>query len=144
MASSTKTASNLDGSTKTTATYSCDTSGFGYSIITDDIRKDFDFLISALPNKLDEVMSEINSSAKISDAFLIENGSSFNDLSIVRDELQKDINTLKTELSTLHSAFMTDIDNINMELEYNFGWIVIGKVKGSQRTETVETNTKNS
>ncbi len=141
MGRASKTASNTEDKKKTTATYSCDSSGFGYSIITDDIRGDFDFLINDLPQKLDNAMAEINDAAAITDAFYFENQSSVGDLSVARDEIQTDINNLKRELSLLHSAFMTDIDNVNMELEYNFGWIIIGEVKGSQRTEVIESET---
>lgn len=138
MASATRSGSNTEGNKKTTATYSCDTSGFGYSIITDDIKSDFNFLINELPQKLDNAMTKINDAAAINNAFYFENGSVVSDLSAARDEIQSDINSLKTELASLHSAFMTDIDNINMELEYNFGWIIIGEVKGSKRTVTIE------
>lgn len=134
-----RTGTNIDGDTKSTATYSCDTSGFGYSIITDDIRGDFDFLINELPQKLDNAMTEINNAADITDAFYFENQSSVEDLSAAKEEIQQDINNLKRELGLLHTAFMTDIDNINMELEYNFGWPVIGEVKGSVRKEKIET-----
>ncbi len=139
MASASNTATQVDGNSKTTANYSVDTSGFGYSIITDDIRTDFDFLINSLPNKLDEVLKELDSAVSISDGFYFEGSGQENDISKARDEIKTDIENLKTSLADLHSAFMTDIDNINAELEYNFGWIIIGEVKGSQRTETVET-----
>ncbi len=141
MASATQTASKIDGTTKTTATYSVDTSGFGYSIITDDIKADFDFLINDLPQKLDNVMTELNNAANIDDAFYFENGNNVKDLSLARDEIQKDVNNIKTELNNLYNAFMTDIDNINAELEYNFGWIIIGDVKGSQRDEVIQQET---
>lgn len=141
MASATQTASKVDGTTKTTATYSVDTSGFGYSIITDDIKADFDFLINDLPQKLDNVMAELNNATNIDDAFYFENGNNVKDLALARDEIQKDVNNIKTELNNLYNAFMMDIDNINAELEYNFGWIIIGDVKGSQRDEVVPQET---
>ena len=137
------TASRTVGNKKETANYSVDGGGFGYSLITDDIKGDFDFLISDLPTKLDEAMAEIDAAANITDGFEFSGGASASDISKARDELQKDINALKTSLATLNSAFKTDIDNINAELKYNFGWIIIGNVKGSVRTETVETTTNN-
>lgn len=138
MASASNTASNVDGNKKTTASYSVDTSGFGYSVITDDIKGDFDFLINSLPNKLDEIVNELNAAASVSDAFYFDGTSSISD---AYEEIKNDVANLKSSLANLHSAFMTDIDNINAELEYNFGWIIIGKVKGSERTETIETTT---
>ncbi len=135
----TRTDSEESNGRRTTATYSCDTSGFGYSIITDDIKNDFNFLINELPQKLDNAMTELNNAAAIDNAFDFENQARVHDLTVARDEIQRDINALKNELSLLHSAFMTDINNINLELEYNFGWILIGEVKGSSRTEVIET-----
>lgn len=139
MASASNTASQTNGNSRTVANYSVDTSGFGYSIITDDIRTDFDFLINSLPNKLDEISNELDSATAINDGFNFEGNGKETDISKARDEIKNDIENLKSSLVELHSAFMTDIDNINAELEYNFGWIIIGNVKGSQRTETVET-----
>ncbi len=127
-------ATHQEGNVKYTANYSVDPSGFGYSIITDDIKADFKFLIEDLPKKLDDAMEEFKKIDTIDTTF--EFGD-VKDLSAARDELQQDINNLKTSLSELHSAFMTDIDNINYELEYNFGWVLIGEVKGSTRSETV-------
>ncbi len=128
------TATRTSGNTKETANYDVDPSGFGYTIINDGIREEFEFLTNELPTKLDEVMTEINNAAAIDTAFEFND---VKDLSVARDELQTDINNLKTELSNLYSAFMTDIDNINYELEYNFGWVIIGEVKGKTVTETV-------
>ncbi len=132
------TATRQTGNTKETANYTVDPSGFGYSVINDSIKSDFNFLVNELPQKLDEAMTEIQNATAIDTAFDFENGSSVKDISVARDELQTDVNNLKTELNNLYQAFMTDIDNINYELEYNFGWILIGKVKGRTTSETVE------
>lgn len=131
------TASRTVGNKKETANYSVDTSGFGYSIITDDIKADFNFLTNEIPAKLDEMLTEFDSASN-SGAFEIIGSSSVKDLSDAKTELDTDVTNLKRSLSTLHQAFMTDIDNINKELEYNFGWIKIGNVKGSVRTTTIE------
>ena len=48
----------------------------------------------------------------------------------INEEIKNDVSLLKTELDTLHAAFMTDIDNINAELEVNFGHWVGYKVNG--------------
>ena len=68
----TRTDSEESNGRRTTATYSCDTSGFGYSIITDDIKNDFNFLINELPQKLDNAMTELNNAAAIDNAFDFE------------------------------------------------------------------------
>ena len=126
------------GDKNVTASYDVDTSGMGYSIITPEIAADFDFLISDLPNKLDEVANYIDQAAGISDAFYFENGDTVQDISEAAEELKNDINNLKGTLSTLHSAFMTDIDEINAELEYNYGWVNVVKPKGSYKVDKVE------
>lgn len=139
MASASGSDSRVSGNTKTTAHYSVNTSGFGYSKITDDIKGDFDFLINDIPTKLDTCITELETANGYA-AFNFEgSGGSEKDLSKVLDEIKLDVSNLKNELSTLHQAFMNDIDDINAELEYNFGWIMIGSVKGTERTEIIET-----
>ena len=81
MAHSSGSGSHQDGTTKTTVGYSIDTSGIGYSEISPDIREDFKFLINELPDKLDEVMKEIDSAASITDAFTFEPGTAVVDIS---------------------------------------------------------------
>ncbi len=132
------TQTGVSGNKKGTAEYSVDASGMGYSIITDDIKADFDFLIQDLPNKLDEVSNYINQAAGVTDAFYFEGSGTVQDISEAADKLNTEINDLKGTLNDLHSAFMTDIDQINAELEYNYGWVVIGHPKGSVRTETID------
>lgn len=142
MAHSSGSGSHVDGTTKTTVGYSIDTSGIGYSEISQDIRTDFNFLIEDLPNKLDEVMKEIDSAASITDAFTFEPGTAVVDISKAQTELKTDISNLKSALTDLYNAFMNDIDKINDELEYNYGWIIVGDVKETSRsTEEVPTET---
>lgn len=141
MASASDSATRLDGTTETTANYSVDTSGFGYNTITQEIANEFNFLITDLPNKLDQVMSEVSNANAISDAFNFDDVS---DINIAYTKLSNDVNKLKTSLTDLHTAFMKDLDNINDELAYNFGWIIIGDVKGNTKERTVETTDKKS
>ena len=97
-----------------------------YTIIGEDIKADFDFLLPTgeIGNKLDEMLSNLKNAADITDAFYFENGSTASDIQHVYDEIDADVKNLKNTLNTLHSAFITDIDNINAELEVNFGhWI---------------------
>lgn len=138
MASYTGTASNTEGNKKTNAKYTVDSSGFGYSVINESSKNDFDFLINDIPNKLDEFMANIASACEIDDAFYAENGSTVKDMGDARSELEKDVECLKNELSNLYSAFCSDIDQVNAELEYNFGWPIFGHVRGSEVTEDIE------
>ncbi|MGN1337493.1 MAG: hypothetical protein ACI4WW_03360 [Candidatus Coprovivens sp.] len=138
MSSYTGTAENTEGKKKTKAKYTVDSSGFGYSIINESIKNDFDFLINDIPNKLDEFMTYISNACEIDDAFYAENGQSVSDMNEAKLELQKDVVAIKNELSRLHEAFMVDIDEVNAELEYNFGWPIFGHVHGTQVTEDVE------
>jgi hypothetical protein len=103
-----------------------------YTIISDEIKKDFDFLLSSntMGNKLDEMLNYLNTAAGISNAFYFENGGSVQDINHVYEEIKNDVSQLKSDLDTLHAAFMTDIDNVNAELEVNFGHWVGYKVNG--------------
>jgi len=53
----------------------------------------------------------------------------YEDLTLVCNEIERDINNLKSELSSLYKTLLEDINNINKELEYNFGWAVAGQYK---------------
>ena len=54
------------------------------------------------------------------------------------EDINNRVSYIKNELSRLHEAFMVDIDEVNAELEYNFGWPIFGHVHGTQVTEDVE------
>lgn len=112
--------------------YTCTKKNMQYTIISDEIKKDFDFLLStgSMGQKLDEMLNYLNTAAGITNAFYFENGGSVQDINHVYEEIKNDVSQLKTELDTLHAAFMTDIDNINAELEVNFGHWVGYKVNG--------------
>lgn len=138
MGTYTGTAENTEGKKRTKAKYTVDSSGFGYSIINDSIKNDFNFLINDIPHKLDEFMTYVSNACEIDDAFYAENGTSVSDMNEAKLELQRDVNALKTELVNLYNAFMVDIDEVNAELEYNFGWPIFGHVRGTQVTEDVE------
>ncbi|MGN0967533.1 MAG: hypothetical protein ACI4OP_08170 [Candidatus Coprovivens sp.] len=112
--------------------YTCTKKNMQYTIISDEIKKDFDFLLSSntMGNKLDEMLNYLNTAAGISNAFYFENGGSVQDINHVYEEIKNDVSQLKSDLDTLHAAFMTDIDNVNAELEVNFGHWVGYKVNG--------------
>lgn len=112
--------------------YTCKKKNMQYTIISDEIKKDFDFLLSSntMGNKLDEMLNYLNTAAGISNAFYFENSGSVQDINHVYEEIKNDVSQLKSELDTLHAAFMTDIDNVNAELEVNFGHWVGYKVNG--------------
>lgn len=127
-----------EGNKKITANYSVDTSGFGFSIITDDIRNDFNFLTGDMYTKLDEASALLKTAAENQSAFYVDgSGGSVTDLSLAQQEIDRDINTIKTNLQSLRDAIDTAIDQVNAELEYNFGWIIIGETKGAVRTEEI-------
>ncbi|MBQ4031162.1 MAG: hypothetical protein II625_05355 [Bacilli bacterium] len=133
------TRSTVIDDTKYTCDYDLsDSGGLKYRTLTDDVRAIFDFLKVDIPGKLDEAANYINEAAAITDAFYFENGSSVQDISEAATKLNSDINDLKTGLTTLHQAFMADIDQVNAELEYNFGWVVIGKASGVTRKKKIE------
>lgn len=145
MASGSGSQTQTNGNQKITANYSVDTSGFGFSIITDDIRNDFNFLTNEMYTKLDEAANFLKLAAENQNAFYINgSGGNVTDLSLAQQEINNDINTIKNNLQNLRNAIDTAIDQVNAELEYNFGWIVIGETKGSVRTEEIpESDDKN-
>lgn len=128
-----------EGNTKTTITYSCEPKDMQYTIMGQDIKNDFNFLRLAIPRLLDEAMKNLNSAASISDAFYVEGNAKFNDLIHVHDELKKDVENLKENLNTLYNRYMTSIDNVNAELENNFGHWAFCKVnEAGRKVETIE------
>ena len=130
-----------NGNTRTTSSYSCESKNLQYTIIGQNIKDDFKFLIEALPQKLDEVKKELYNASSVTDAFSFSNngGSSVDNLNAMYQEIQNDIEVLKVGLGNLYSAFLTDIDNINVELESNYGHRAFNKaVLEGKKTETIE------
>ena len=122
-------------------TYDCEQKSFSYTIIGDNIKADFDFLkrggeLSDKLHKFLDLIQEANDN---------ENAFSFNDtcnsLDGFYDNVKKEVDSLEGSLETLHSAFMTDIDNINAELKVNFGYWLGGTAREAGRTPR---NTDNS
>lgn len=132
MASTTTTQTNSNGTTTTTK-YSCDKSSMAYTIIGDDIKADFNFLLpgNEMCNKLDEVLMHLKNAAGV-EAFDIDG--KYKDIQHVYTEIEKDINELKNGLSTLYNAFVTDIDNVNAELKVNFGHWAFYKCNKASKT----------
>jgi hypothetical protein len=113
----------------TTYEYTCgDQTGFEYYVLGDDIRKEFDFLKSSgtgnstIAGNLDEMLKHLKVATSNTDAFYFENGSTITDFNDVYLEIEKDVKDLKSGLDVLHKAIMTDIDNVNAELDKNFGY----------------------
>lgn len=123
----------------TNTKYDVQVDGVKYTVIGDNIKADFDFLIKDIPNMLEEARKKIKSASEINDAFMVENGAKVNDLMNLYEEINKDIDDAKNQLNIVHSAFMTDIDNINAELEYNFGDIELVSYEEAGR-EVIEKN----
>lgn len=131
-----------NGDNTTTKTpYTCTKKSLQYTTIGDDIKKDFDFLLASggISTNLDLMLAELEKAANVTTAFLFENGGSESDIQHVYEEIRDDVNRLKDQLVILHTAFMTDIDNINAELELNFGHFIGANVKAG-RSETYSNN----
>ena len=126
-----------NGETTTKTTYSCTQKSMQYTTIGEDIKKDFDFLLTTggICTNLDLMLAELQKAANVTDAFYFENGAVAQDVQHVYEEIRDDVSRLKEQLVTLHRAFMTDIDNVNAELEVNFGHWVGTNVKAG-RSET--------
>lgn len=120
-----------NGETTTKTTYSCTKKSMQYTIIGEDIKKDFDFLLptGGICTNLDLMLAELQKAANVTDAFYFENGAVTQDVQHVYEEIKADVSRLKEQLAILHRAFMTDIDNVNAELDFNFGHFVGVKVK---------------
>ena len=73
-------------------------------------------------SNLDEMLRHLKNATTNVNAFYFEAGSSVSDLGPLYTEIEKDVNELKDSLNVLHSAIMTDIDNVNAELDGNFGY----------------------
>lgn len=115
----------------TTYTYTCgNKTGFEYYVLGDDIRREFDFLKSSntgdnsISGNLAKMMEYIKSASSNTAAFLFKNnaGATESDFSKLEQEIQQYVKDLNSSLDVLHSAIMTDIDNVNAELDLNFGY----------------------
>lgn len=132
----------ISGNTKTTSKYTCETANLSYTIIGSNISEDFQFL-NRLSEKLDEMLSQIRDVADKTTAFYFENGATANEITHAYNELKNDVALMQSGLSSLYSAFMTDIDNVNAELKNNFGYWAFNKAKlAGKTTETIETPSK--
>ena len=71
--------------------YTCTKKNMQYTIISDEIKKDFDFLLStgSMGQKLDEMLNYLNTAAGITNAFYFENGGSVQDINHVYEEIKK-------------------------------------------------------
>lgn len=112
-----------DSLTKTTVTYTCEVKDMQYTIIGENIKNDFKFLVEEIPSLLQQALNYLNQAANIKDAFYFENNSKVQDLIHVYEELNQDVNQLNQDLTTLHTSLIKDIDNVNAELASNFGHI---------------------
>ena len=136
---------HTEGNTKTTITYSCTPKDMQYTIIGEEIKKDFDFLIKNIPNLLDESLNDLNAAAGTTNAFYVEGSSKYNDLMHVYEELKQDVAKVKQNLSTIHGRLMTTIDNVNAELENNFGhWAFFSVNEAGRKVETVDISSSSS
>lgn len=113
----------------TTYTYTCgDKTGFEYYVLGEDIKREFDFLkgtstdSTSIAGNLDEMLNYLKKATSNISAFHFENGDSVKDLEALYSEIESDVKSLKGDLTELNSAIITDIDNVNAELDVNFGY----------------------
>lgn len=115
----------------TTYTYTCgDQTGFEYYILGDDIRKEFDFLKStnasesSISGNLRQMLECVKRASDNTSAFYVSDGAgnTENRLEDLESEINGYVRQLESSLDILHSAIMTDIDNVNAELDLNFGY----------------------
>ena len=121
--------SSGNSSSITNYNYKVTVKDWQYTIIGENIRKDFDFIIDKIPEKLQEALKNLEDVAAINDAFYIESTNVVSDLSHVYDEIKEGIEKAKQMSETLHGNFIDAIQNVNKELRNNFGWEYIGKGK---------------
>lgn len=134
-----------DGKTKTTKKYTCESANMSYTVIGDNIKEDFAFLTGQIPEKLSLILKEIEEATNISDAFYFENGNEVHDISEAYNKIKNDVELINTGLSTLYNAFLTDINNVNAELENNFGHWAFNKPKLAGKTvETIDSGESQS
>lgn len=128
--------STTNGNQRTTITYNCSSSAFAYTIMGDDIKKDFDFLLEEgeLGSLLNQFLDDLKTACDVENPFNFND--THTDISKLYTEIQANVNDLKTSLVTLNSALKTDIDNVNAELKTNFGYWVGGKVNEAGRSTT--------
>ena len=109
-------------STITNTKYDVQVDGVKYTVIGENIKSDFDFLIKDIPNLLEEAKKKFDEATSTSTAFYFENNYKIDGF-LAKEclSIRDDINKAIEQLNTLHKALITDIDNINAELEYNFG-----------------------
>lgn len=132
----------VSGTTKTTTKYTCEAADMSYTIISDDIKNDFNFLKDGgeLYSKIEEIEGYIKSAAGVLDPFDVNGTRSVDKM---KDDILKQTTLLKSGLIALNSAFITDINNVNAELSTNFGHWAFSKVKNAGKTtETVESGNK--
>lgn len=135
----------VEGNNKVTVSYNCTPKDMQYTIIGEEIKKDFDFLIKGIPNLLDESLKNLDSAASMSDAFYVEGSTKYSDLMHVYEELKQDIAKVKQNLTTVHGRLMTSIDNVNAELENNFGhWAFFSVNEATRSVEPIETEDSSS
>lgn len=123
-----------DGNKKITTRYTVDEKALQYTIIGDNIRADFDFINVTIPDKLDEMLSELSKAAAINGAFYFNNGSSVSDITHAYEEILADVEEMKIRLNELRQGFDVAIDNVNAELENNFGYWAFTKANVAGRT----------
>ncbi len=95
-----------------------------YTVIGDNIKSDFDFLTdSASESGICYWVGEAEKHIKEAASRLPFHVGSFKDIDHAYNQLIPEFEGLKAGLGELRTAIGVDIDNINAELELNFGYI---------------------
>lgn len=133
------TYTTTNGDTTISTEYSCDKKSFAYTTISDDIKIWFDFLLEngSICNNLNQMLNYLQSAADIQTGFNIScDAGSSKDIQHVYKQINEEVNKLKSSMVELHNALDKDVDNINAELEVNFGYWTGYDVKAGKTTTT--------
>lgn len=137
------TYTTTNGDTTISTEYSCDKKAFAYTTISDDIKIWFDFLLEngSICSNLNQMLTYLQAAADIQNGFEIksEAGNS-KDIQHVYKQINSEVAKLKKSMVELHNALDKDVDNINAELDVNFGYWTGYDVKAGKTTTTKKTD----
>ena len=107
--------------------YNVEIKSMEYTVMGEEIKEDFAFINTTLKDKIDEALNYFLDGSEIDDAFYVENTGAYSDLMHAYEVIKEDVELAKTQLDELHASCIDAIDQVNAELEYNFGHILFCK-----------------